>query len=84
MRPNIVCMVLRLVKHALVSTVLFTASLAAQATRSMEDPLFAIRYDPQTIRFELLPASLLTRCKDLEGRYQGGWVYGYTRTANAE
>ena len=56
-------------KRAFIGLFFFTAALAAQTPQSMDDPLFAIRYDPQTVKFENLPASLLKQCKnDLEGR----------------
>lgn len=45
----------------------------AQSKPPMFDPLFAISYDPQQVRFELAPASIGESCKDLTGRKL--WVY---------
>jgi hypothetical protein len=72
------------VKLAFVVVFLFAANLPAQAPRSMDDPLFAIRYDPQSVKFENLPSSLLKQCSNLKGRYKGVWVYGHAKTPDAE
>jgi hypothetical protein len=71
-------------KQVFIGVFVFAATLAAQTPRSMDDPLFAIRYNPQTVKFENLPSSLLKQCKDLKGRYKGAWVYGHAKTSNAE
>ena len=56
----------------------------AQSRRFMGDPLFAISYDPQNVRFESLPASLISKCPELQGRYTQAWVYGQLKTADSE
>jgi hypothetical protein len=71
-------------KYAFLSVLFFSAALLAQTPRSMDDPLFGIRYNPQTVKFENLPASLLKQCKDLKGRYNGARVYGHEKTPDAE
>lgn len=50
----------------------------------MGDPLFAISYDPQNVRFESLPASLISKCSALQGRYTQAWIYGHLTTADSE
>ncbi len=53
----------------------------AQSRKLMVDPLFAISYNPQNVRFESLPASLVGKCPELRGRYTQGWVFGHLKTA---
>lgn len=50
----------------------------------MDDPIFAIRYDPRKIKFETLPASLIKRCPELRGRYSAAWVYGHIVSTDAQ
>ncbi len=65
--------------------VFFSAATALGQTRqSMDDPLFAIRYDTQKIVFESVPNSLVRDCPELRGRYKGAWIYGHTKTPDAD
>ena len=45
------------------SLMLLSGQLAeAQSKRSMVDPLFGLRYDPQQVHFEAAPASITQFC----------------------
>jgi hypothetical protein len=59
-------------------------TIGGQTRKLMDDPLFAIRYDTQKVQFESMPISLVKRCPDLRNRYTDAWVYGHTKTGDAE
>lgn len=63
---------------------LFSGLATSQEKQKMDDPLFAIRYDPSSVHFESLPASLVNQCKSLKGRYNDAWVYGHAKAPDAE
>ena len=57
---------------------------AGEIAKSMQDPIFAIRYDPSRIVFEPMPSVLPEHCSDLQHRYVKAWTYGRTKTRDAE
>lgn len=68
------------------AVVLILVSIPAtgETRHMMDDPLFAIRYNPQEVHFERVPSSLLKRCPRLRGQYAVAWVYGHLQTTESE
>jgi hypothetical protein len=58
--------------------------VAAQAPRSMTDPLFGVSYNPEEVHFEHMPLILAEKCPKLRGRYVEAWVYGHFRASDSE
>jgi len=75
----------RLVITVLLPGLLSSTSVAAQGsstTRTMEDPLFGLSYDPRAIHFSDAPKTVGQRCSDLRKSHL--WVFGSFKTASAE
>jgi len=67
-----------------VLVILVSTLATGQSRHMMDDPLFAIRYDPEEVHFESVPSSLLKRCPRLRGQYVVAWVYGHLKTTDSE
>lgn len=64
--------------------ILVSVPATGESRHTMDDPLFAIRYDPQEVHFENVSSSLLKRCPRLRGQYVVAWVYGHLKTTDSE
>jgi hypothetical protein len=71
-------------RHLFLFLISFSATLNAQTSSTMDDPLFGIQYSHREVKFEHLPPALLRKCSDLKDRYVASWVYAHTKSADNE
>jgi hypothetical protein len=66
----------------IVSVFLSSTGVMAQPQQTMDDPLFGIEYDPQSVHFEEVPQSIHLLCPGLRDRKL--WIYARWDTTDVQ